>query len=42
MSKVFRITPKRTKRTNGRVLTPDMSITVTTRSQVHSGTVPNV
>ena len=32
MSKVFRITPKRTKRTNGQVLTPDMSITVTTRS----------
>ena len=33
MSKVFRITPKRTKRTNGQVLTPDMSITVTTRLQ---------
>ena len=32
MSKVFRITPKRTKRTNGQVLTPDMEITVTTRS----------
>ena len=32
MSKVFRITPKHTKRTNGQVLTPDMSITVTTRS----------
>ena len=32
MSKVFRITPKRTKRTNGQVLTPEMSITVTTRS----------
>lgn len=32
MSKVFRIIPKRTKRTNGQVLTPDMSITVTTRS----------
>lgn len=31
MSKVFRITPKRIKRTNGQVLTPDMSITVTTR-----------
>ena len=26
MSKVFRITPKRTKRSNGQVLTPDMSI----------------
>lgn len=32
MSKVFRITPKRTKRSNGQVLTPDMSITVTTCS----------
>ena len=32
MSKVFRITPKRIKRTNGQVLTPDMSITVTTQS----------
>lgn len=32
MSKVFRITPKRIKRTNGQVLTPAMSITVTTQS----------
>lgn len=32
MSKVFRITPKRTKRANGQVLTPEMTITVTTRS----------
>ena len=32
MSKVFRITPKRAKRSNGQVLTPDMAITVTTRS----------
>ena len=31
MSKVFRITPKRIKRANGTVLTPDMVITVTTR-----------
>ena len=31
MSKVFRITPKRIKRSNGTVLTPDMVITVTTR-----------
>lgn len=31
MSKVFRITPKRIKRSNGQVLTPDMEITVTTR-----------
>ena len=32
MSKAFRITPKRIKRTNGQVLTPEMTITVTTRS----------
>ena len=32
MNKVFRITPKRVKRSNGQALTPDMSITVTTRS----------
>lgn len=31
MSKVFRLTPKRIKRTNGLVLTPEMSIVVTTR-----------
>ena len=31
MSKVFRITPKRVKRSNGQVLTPDMSIIVTTK-----------
>ena len=30
MAKVFRVTPKRVKRTNGTVLTPDMSVTVTT------------
>jgi hypothetical protein len=30
MSRVFNVTPKRIKRTNGTVLTPDMSITVTT------------
>ena len=30
MSKVFRITPKRIKRVNGTVLTPEMVITVTT------------
>ena len=30
MSKVFRVTPKRIKRTNGTVLTPDMVVTVTT------------
>ena len=32
MSQVFKNTPKRMKRSNGQVLTPDMSITVTTRS----------
>ncbi|MDE6415664.1 MAG: hypothetical protein K2K68_01385 [Duncaniella sp.] len=30
MSKVFKITPKRIKRTNGTVLTPEMTVTVTT------------
>ena len=32
MSKVFRITPKRVKCSNGQVLTPDMLISVTTKS----------
>lgn len=32
MSKVFQITPKRTKRVNGTVLTPEMVVTVTTQS----------
>ena len=32
MSKVFKITPKRIKRTNGLVLTPEMTVTVTTVS----------
>lgn len=31
MSKVFRLTPKRIKRVNGQVLTPEMSVIVTTR-----------
>lgn len=31
MSKVFKITPKRIMRTNGLELTPEMSITVSTR-----------
>lgn len=31
MSQVFRITPKRVKRSNGQVLTPEMAITVTTK-----------
>ncbi|HAL65895.1 MAG: hypothetical protein XD81_1533 [Bacteroidetes bacterium 38_7] len=30
MPKVFRVTPKRVKRTNGTVLTPQMQVTVTT------------
>ena len=34
MSKVFRITPKRVKRVNGQVITPEMVITVTTRQHV--------
>lgn len=29
MPKVFQVTPKRTIRRNGQVLTPDMSLTVT-------------
>lgn len=32
MSKVFRVTPKRIKRVNGTVLTPEMSVTITTIS----------
>lgn len=31
MTRVFRIIPKRIKRTNNQVLTPEMSIIVTTR-----------
>ncbi|WP_300699193.1 DUF6140 family protein [uncultured Bacteroides sp.] len=31
MSKVFQIIPKRTKRVNGTVLTPEMMVTVTTQ-----------
>lgn len=33
---VFRITPKRTKRVNGQILTPDMVITVTTRQHCNT------
>lgn len=33
--KVFRITPKRIKRANGQVLTPEMEIIVTTRSNTY-------
>ena len=31
MSKVFQVRPKRIKRSNGTVLTPDMVVTVTTQ-----------
>lgn len=31
MSRVFEITPKRIKRSNGTVLTPEMKVTVTTK-----------
>ena len=31
MTKVFQVKPKRIKRTNGTVLTPDMVVTVTTQ-----------
>ena len=34
MARVFRVTPKRIKRSNGLVLTPEMSVTVTTRYSV--------
>ena len=32
MARVFRVTPKRIKRINGLVLTPDMTVVVTTKS----------
>ncbi len=34
MAKVFKVTPKRVKRTNGTVLTPEMSVIVTTEQHV--------
>ena len=34
MSKVFKVWPKRVKRTNGTVLTPEMEIVVTTKMSV--------
>lgn len=37
MSKVFQITPKRTKRVNGTVLIPEMVVTVTT--QMHTSII---
>lgn len=36
MSKVFQVIPKRIKRVNGTVLTPEMVVTVTT--QMHTAT----
>lgn len=35
MGNVFHVTPKRIKRTNGTVLTPEMSITVTTKQSTN-------
>ncbi len=34
--RVFKVTPKRIKRTNGTVLTPEMTVTITT--QMHATT----
>ncbi len=34
MPRVFLITPTRTKRTNGTILTPEMTVTVTTKMHV--------
>lgn len=34
MSKTFQVKPKRTKRTNGTVLTPQMVVTVTTQQHI--------
>ena len=36
MAKVFKVTPKRIKRTNGLILTPDMSVIVTTQQDMPS------
>lgn len=36
MSKVFRITPKKIKKVNGTVLTPEMIVTVTTLQHTQS------
>lgn len=36
MSKVFKVWPKRVKRTNGTVLTPEMVVIVTTKNHVSS------
>ncbi len=36
MAKVFKVTPKRIKRSNGLVLTPEMSVVVTTQNHMTS------
>lgn len=36
MSKVFKVTPKRIKRSNGQVLTPEMEVIVTTKQHTSS------
>lgn len=36
MAKVFRVTPKKIKRVNGTVLTPEMTVTVTTLQHTQS------
>ena len=36
MAKVFKVTPKRIKRSNGLVLTPEMSVVVTTQNHMSS------
>ena len=36
MLRVFRVTPKRIKRTNGQVLKPEMSVVVTTKAHATS------
>lgn len=36
MSKVFKVTPKRIKRSNGQVLTPEMEVIVTTKQHTTS------
>lgn len=34
MAKAFKVTPKRTKRSNGTILTPDMAVIVTTQNNI--------
>ena len=36
MSKVFKITPRRVKRVNNTVLTPEMTVVVTTQSHTYT------